>query len=208
MRSCIRLSVVAVLAVSGAASASITGTTGPVEIISAPAFVSPGTDYATFIGDATVWNEQQNVAMSGVAVDMVNNAGSSLSPTAGTLTGTYDSHFFHFRQSTGASVQGTITFSGFIVGVAFDTPTLNGSDAIVAPFGTTYNTSFPRGIMSPIENFSILGNVLTFDVVGFPAPNMDTAQFRVFTEAVPAPGSMALAAAGGLFMGRRRRRSA
>jgi hypothetical protein len=195
----------ALLAFAGAAHASIIGFTGPVEQIAPPTLVSPGVDYATIAGDATVWDEQQNVFLTGVAVDMINNPGSSASPVAGTLTAPVDAHFFHLLGGSGAPVQGTITFSGSILGVAFDWPTLNNSDSWVAPIGTTYDTLPPRGIDPLFELITVSGNALTFDMTG--APHLlDTAQFRVFTEVVPAPSSLMPLLAGGMLPLRRRRR--
>lgn len=194
----------ALLGISGAAHASIIGFTGPVELISPPIFVTPGADYATIPDDATVWNEKQNILLSNVAADMVNNPGSTASAVPGFVNATVDSHFFHFRHNSGAPIQGTLTFSGAILGVVFDWNNLNASDGLVAPGGTTYDPFLPRGIDLASELLSISGNVLTFDVHG-DTQTMDTAQFRVFTEAVPTPGAAGLLAVGGLFAGLRRR---
>jgi hypothetical protein len=192
---------------AASAQGSIISFTGPAENLtpSPPAFVTPGTDYATVPGNATVWDEQQGVLLTNVAADMVNNSGSSNAPIPGLISAPVDSHFFHFRGGGGVPpIQGTITFSGFILGVAFDWPTLNNSDAWVAPSGTTYDTAQPRGIDLISELITINGNVLTFDVAGAPQL-LDTAQFRVFTEVVPTPSSIAALALSGILSTRRRR---
>lgn len=200
-----RLACLASLAATAGASASIVGFTGPVEQITPPAFVTAGISYATFLNDATVWDEKQGVALSAVPVDMVNNPGSSATAVPGTLTGAFDSHYFHYRHN-GPRITGTITFSGPIVGVSFDAPALAASDALVAPAGTTYDPTPPRGIDLLTELISINGNTLTFDVEGG-VNHFDTAQFRVFTAPAPAPGTLALACLGALAAPRRRRRA-
>jgi hypothetical protein len=206
MRSRICFSWLVLLAAAGSAHAAVILTTGPVDVITPPAFVSPGVDYAASPDRATVWSEQLGVSLTNLPVDIVNNPGSSSSATPGLVSGTVDSYFFHFRHTSGQPIHGTLTFAGNIVGVAFLTPALNGSDPFVAPVGTTYDTSMTRGIFSLTESLSISGNVLTFDVVGDPSM-LDTTQFRVFAHepGIPAPGPAALLSLGGLIACRRRR---
>lgn len=186
------------------ATASITGTTGMVTQISAPASALPG---ALTAANAWAWDEQQSILLSGMPVDLSTNPSNSFLPVPGSLSTLVDSHFIHFDGVPGANVTGTVTFSSPILGVQYGDTFLDLSDAI-ASTGTIYPTSMPgRGFFNwtGADFVDINGSTLTFelDFVGTP----DLEQVRVFTRAVPAPGSFALLSLGGL-LGARRRRTA
>ncbi len=186
------------------AVASISSFTGPIEQIAPPAVVQLGISYASAADTATIWDEQQDVLVSNLAMSMINNPGSSTLPTPGSVSGVVDSHYLHYRH-VGQQITGTITFDGQIVGVAFDNATLYPSDPILGPTGTTYDqTGDPRGISQAIDSFSINQNVLTFSIFGEFQFFQDTVEFRVLTAPVPAPGTLVLIGLGGLVAARRR----
>jgi hypothetical protein len=157
---------------------------------------------------AYAWDERQNVSLNVIA-DMVNNPGSSNAPLPGALAGNFDTHFIHFEPIAGvANVQGTVTYSGQILGVIFRALNLDGTDATAGALGTAYPTGYPfRGLNGAPSNFSINGNTLTYDFWTL-APNVDVVQVRVLTPATPAPGPVALMGLGGLMCARRRRAKA
>lgn len=194
---------VAIAAVSPA-GAAITSVSGSVQQIAPPSVVMQGFSNTSTPDTATAWDEQQGVFLPGVPVDMINHGGNSNAAIAGTLTGVYDSHYIHYRHWSGNLITGSVTFSGKIVGAEFTAITLLSSDAIVAPSGTTYIPGFPRGIFSPAEWFTTSGNTIQFHVAGAPWYS-DTAEIRVITEHVPAPGAGALAVLAGMVAIRRRR---
>lgn len=197
--------IAATLGVCATASASIVSVSGSVQQIVPPSLVMQGVSYTATPDTATAWNEIQGVFLPGVPVDMINHPGNSNAAIAGTLTGTYDSHYIHYRHTLLNMITGSVTFSGKIVGAEFSAATLAASDAIVAPFGTSYFPSNPRGVSSPVEWFTTNGNTIQFHLYGDPA-YFDTAEIRVITEHVPAPGAGALATLAGLVALRRRRR--
>ncbi len=192
------------------AFAAISGVSGAVQQISPPALVMPGVSYASAVDTASVWDELQGVAVSGLAMDLVNNPGDTSSPVAGTISGVVDSHYLDYRHTTMAPANGSVSFSGKILGVAYSFLTLDPSDAPLGASGTTYIPGPPRG-MSPWgpDFFAINGNVLKFSLVGDPM-YLDTVQVRVLTEHVPAPGVVGAAGvfgtAGLTFLRCRRRR--
>jgi hypothetical protein len=189
---------------ASSASATIVSTTGGVSLIGAPPSCVPS---ALAGVTAYCWDEKQNVPLSLLA-DMVNNPGSSNSPTPGVLAGVYNSHFLHFEQVLGAvPVTGTITFNAPIVGVIFRNTNLDNSDGPAGAPGTTYPTGFPfRGLVNaPVSFVTISGNVLTFDLsTAVSVQAVD--QVRIITQ-TPAPGSAALLGLAGVTCIRRRRQS-
>ncbi len=193
-----------VLGVCGTVDAAIVSVSGSVQQIAPPSLVMQGVSYASTPDTATTWNEKHGVLLPGLPVDMINHPGSSNAAIAGTLTGIYDSHYIHFRHTKLHTIAGSVTFSGKIVGAEFTAATLAASDAIVAPGGTTYIPAIPRGIFAPMEGFSTSGGTLHFHLKGWPT-YLDTAEVRVITERVPAPGAGALAALAGIVAVRRRR---
>ncbi len=195
------------LAAASAGKAAIIGFTGPVEFIPPPPFVSPLTDYASIPRDVTVWDEQQGVVLSNVAVDMMNNPGDTSAPVPGLLSGVVDSHFVQQVRIGQTITSGTILFDLPIVGVVYDWTNLNNSDALVAPPGTTYDTALPRGIDPLYDYIDITGNLLTFDIYHYGAPSTDSIQFRVFT-AIPTPASALPFGLCGVLQARRRRANA
>lgn len=195
---------VGLLGVSGTSYGSIVSVSGAVQQIAPPSVVMQGFSYTSTPDTATAWNEQQGVLLPGVPVDMINHAGNSNAAIGGTLSGVYDSHYIHYRHWSGNLITGSVTFSGKIVGAEFTAMTLVSSDAIVAPSGTTYTPAFPRGVFSPAEWFTTSGNTIQFHLAGA-TWYLDTAEIRVITERVPAPGAGALAMLAGLVAIRRRR---
>lgn len=195
---------IGLLGVSGTANGSIVSVSGAVQQIAPPSVVMQGISNTSTSDTATAWDEQQGVFLPGVPVDMINHGGNSNAAIAGTLTGIYDSHYIHYRHTHLAMIIGSVTFSGKIVGAQFSAGTLNPTDAIVAPGGTTYVPAWPRGILSPAEWFTTSGSTIQFFLYGDPS-YIDTAEIRVFTEHVPAPGAGALAVLAGMFAIRRRR---
>lgn len=204
--SIIRLGVgaLAVLGLTGSASALITGTTGNAFQIGAPTSCLP-LALPTFT-QAFCWDEQQGINVTGLPVDLVINPSNSILPTAGLVSGLIDSHIVHYDH-LGQS-NGTVTFKDPIIGVAYSDLFLDVSDAVVGAGGTTYPTTVPfRGCFSlPFLNdfVDINGNVLTFKLDTL-SPVYDFDQIRVYTRVVPAPGTIALLTAGGVLAGRRRR---
>jgi MYXO-CTERM domain-containing protein len=186
------------------ARAVITAVTGQTTWLGTPPPASGPGQLTGFT--AYAWDERQNVSLNVVA-DMVNNPGSSNAPLAGPLAGNFDTHFIHFEPIPGAAnVQGTVTFSGPILGVIFRAINLDGTDATAGALGTVYPTGYPfRGLNGAPSNFSINANTLTFDFWAM-APNIDVVQVRVLTPPTPAPGPVALMGLGGLLCARRRRK--
>ncbi|MBX3378451.1 MAG: PEP-CTERM sorting domain-containing protein [Phycisphaeraceae bacterium] len=186
-----------------AASAAITGVSGSATWLGvAPANCSPG-----FLTGPTVytWDEQQNVPTGGVFVDMVNNPGTSAGAISGVIGGVFDSHFLHLEDYSGVGpFNGSVTFSGQIIGVIFVNTTLDSTDASFGAGGTVYPTGYPfRGLNSQ-SSFSISGNTLNFSLFAL-SPVPEVVQIRVLTHPVPAPGGIAALGLGGLFLSRRRR---
>lgn len=196
-----------VLAVAGTASASISGYSGAVQQIPSPLNCSPGS--LPTGGKVLIWDEQQGVNLSfTLPMDMTVNPSVSTTPTPGPVGGLVDSHFMHFDQFGQAA--GSVSFSGQIIGVAFNDFEVDTSDPVLGSFGTVYPTGWAgRGMQSfPFLNsvISISGNTLNFnfDTV---SPVYDLDQVRVLTRVVPAPGSAALLGMAGMLAGRRRRRA-
>lgn len=184
------------------ASAAIVGATGATNwLTSAPANCSP-----TFLMGPTVyaWDEQQNVTTSGVFVDMVNS-GPSSGAIPGVIAGTFNSHFLHLEDYSGAGpFNGSVTFDGPIIGVIFNNLTLDATDATYGAGGTIYPTAYPFRGLGPQSSFTVSGNTINFSLMWI-SPVADVMQIRVLTHPVPAPGPLALVGLGGLAMARRRR---
>ncbi|MBY0112373.1 MAG: hypothetical protein K2Y21_06095 [Phycisphaerales bacterium] len=190
--------------VAHTASAAITGVSGQTTWL----FASPASCASNALTgfNAFAWDEQQNVPLVNTFVDMTNNPGNSGGPIPGLLNGSFDSHFIHFQGIPGViSAQGSVTFNGTIVGVAFKNTTLDVTDPLVGAFGTVYPTGYPfRGINTSIPSFfSISGNTINFNLAALASVG-EVAQLRVFTQ-VPSPGPVALLGLGGLVAIRRRR---
>ena len=182
---------------------AITGVTGATTWLGSPPLsCTPG----SLLGpNAFVWDEQQNVPLS-LAVDMVNNPGSSTSPVPGAISGNYDSHFLHFEDFTGVSITGTVTYATPIVAVIFRTLNLDNSDVPAGAPGTIYPTGYAFRGLGPGSWVSINSNALTFNLNTI-APNQFENQVRVITQATPAPGSLALLGLGAVVCRRRRRKA-
>ncbi|MBL8760179.1 MAG: hypothetical protein JNL50_02665 [Phycisphaerae bacterium] len=191
---------------ASAAPAAIVSVSGSVQQIAPPALVIQGVSYTSSPDTATAWNELQGVPLSGIPADMVNHPGHSNIAVPGSLSGVFDSHYIHYRHTTLAPITGTIAFDGKIVGVMFTWYTLAASESFVEPNTGMYSTSNPNtGIDSPGEWFTTSTSSLTFHLYGSIFYH-DTAEIRVITERVPAPGAAALAAlAGAAALARRRR---
>lgn len=188
-----------------AANGAITGVTGATTWLGSPPLTClPG---ALNGFNAYAWDEKQGITLATLAVDEINNPGSSVSPTAGLLGGTFDSHFIHFDGIPGViNAQGTVTFATQIVGVIFVNTTLDNSDFTCGSPSTFYPTTWPaRGIATTLPSgFSVSGNTITFSLSALGSLG-EVAQIRVITTAVPAPGAAAMLGLGGLVMARRRR---
>jgi hypothetical protein len=198
-----RFGLAVLVACAASANASIIGVTGATTWLGVPPV---GCNLGQLTGlTAYAWDEKQNVPLT-LSVDMVNNPGSSLAPTAGTLSGVYSSHFLHFEPVPGAvGASGTVTFQDPIVGVIFTPTLLDASDGPAGAPATSYPTLYPfRGLSTvPLSFVTISANVLTFNLHTV-VPTQFLNQVRVIT-ATPEPGSVALLGLGALICGRRRR---
>lgn len=191
-----------VAAVALPAAASIIGTTGMVTQIGAPPSAMPG---ALTAFNAWAWDEATNISLGTMAVDLSTNPSNTFAPVPGFISGLVDSHFIHYDGVPGTVITGTVTFSQPILAVQYRDTNLDLTDAL-ATTGTIYPTNLPgRGFFNwtGSDFIDINGSVLSFQMVGIGAPDLE--QVRVFTRAVPAPGSMALLGLGGLLAARRRR---
>jgi hypothetical protein len=199
------ISALTTLTVSSLASANILSVSGNTTLIGAPAACGWGQLTGQ---NAFAWNERTGVNLF-LNVDMINNPGSSTSPTPGTVGGgPFDTHFIHFDSVPGiVQAVGTVTFDAPIAAVIFKNTTLDASDPSAGALSTVYPTGYPfRGLSStPPSFFSINGAVLSFNFSTiFPSNFVD--QVRVITHTAPAPGSSALLGLAGVACSRRRRR--
>lgn len=188
--------------VSAAANASIVSTSGMVTQISPPASAMPG---ALTAFNAWAWNENTNIPLTGMPVDLSTNPSNTFAPVPGLLTANVDSHFIHYDGVPGTVITGTVVFSQPILAVQYRDGSLDLSDGL-ASTGTVYPTTLAgRGFFNwtGADFIDINGATLTFQMVAIGQPDLE--QVRVFTHAVPAPGSLALLGAGGLLAVRRRR---
>ena len=203
------VSAVAPLALAAAASAAITSVSGQAVLIAPPVNAT----YGSLPGPPVMcWNEQSGVSSTAVLVNTVGNGtftGGSYGPTV--AGGVFDSHMLHFDASTGVAVaQGSVTFSGNIVGVIYENNLLDISDGPLGFGGTTYATGDPFRSMTSIlgtTSYSVSGNTLNFTLWANSSPAWPNkmVQLRVLTDAVPAPGVAALLGLAGL-AGRKGRR--
>ncbi len=204
MKTTALISALTTLALSSLASANILFVTGNTTQIGAPANCSWGLLTGQ---NAFAWNERTGVNLS-LAVDMINNPGSSTSPTPGSIGGgPWDSHFIHFDSIPGiVQAVGTVTFDAPIAAVIFKANNLDLSDGPAGALGTVYPTGYPfRGLSTtPPSFFSIVGNTLSFNFSTI-VPSNFVDQVRVFTHTAPAPGSAALLGLAGVAFARRRR---
>jgi len=207
MNRLITLSTLATLSLATAANAAITSVSGstfwhltpPVSAV-AGALVTPV---------AHVWNEQQNVTVAGQAVNTVGPGGfTGSTPYTGTVSGTFDSHFVHFDLASGVGVVGgSMTFSSNIVAVIYQDTLLDLTDPTFGWGGTTYATFMPfrsHGAALNGSNYFIIGNTMQFTLAADTTTRM--IELRVLTQAVPAPGPLAMIGLGGLVATGRRRR--
>lgn len=203
------VSAIAPLALAAAASAAITSVSGQAVLIAPPVNAT----YGSLPGPPVMcWNEQSGVSSTAVLVNTVGNGtftGGSYGPTV--AGGVFDSHMLHFDASTGVAVaQGSVTFSGNIVGVIYENNLLDISDGPLGFGGTTYATGDPFRSMTSIlgtTSYSVSGNTLNFTLWANSSPAWPNkmVQLRVLTDAVPAPGVAALLGLAGL-AGRKGRR--
>lgn len=200
-----RITALASLALTASsASAAISGVTGQTTwLLTPPVSCTPGTLNGM---NTYVWDEQQNINVSGVFVNMANNpcpAPGAAIP--GVVSGNIDSHFVHYENYTGApGGVGTVTFQDPIVGVIFLANDLDNTDALLGAFGTVYPTAFPfRDLTFTSSTFSINGNTMSFQLDTL-SPVLGVVQMRVLTQ-VPAPGAAASLGLIGLAAIRRRR---
>lgn len=201
------LACVMVVVAGSVAQGAITGVTGQTTWLgSPPASCVSGALTAPV---AFVWDEQQGVTTGGVLVDEVQNPGGSTSPLAGVIAGTFDSHFLHHQGIPGiVGVQGSVTFATPIVGVIFRALNLDNTDVGWGSFGTVYPTTFPlRGMgTGPFNFFNVNGNTFTYSAFSNLSVG-DVVQYRILTQAVPAPGAAGLLGLAGVAACRRGRRA-
>lgn len=204
MKLCTASAAVVLSTLAATASASIFSVSGQTtQLGSPPLSCAPG---ALTGFTAYAWDEKQNVALN-LSVDMTNNPATNSTAIAGTVNGTYDSHFIHFEPLPGAvGVTGTVTFNDPIKAVIFTNLNLDNSDSPAGSPGTLYPTTYSaRGLNSvPPSTFSVNANVLSFNFMVM-IPSIDVIQVRVLTQ-TPAPGPVALLGLGAATLGLRRRR--
>ncbi len=195
-------------AAAGSSNAAITAVGGSTTwLLTPPTSAMPG---ALAGGTAYAWNEQTGVTVSNLNVNIVGNTGvyTGNTPNFGTLTGTFDSHFIHFDNASGINfVAGSVTFSQRIVAVIYQDVFLDLSDATFGSFGTTYPTSMPFRSFGPALGATVVAlspYTINFNIFAN-AAQYRLEEFRVITETVPTPGSLALLGMGGVMVGRRRR---
>jgi len=196
------LSLSALALSSSYASAAIIGVAGSCIQISPPATATAGSLAAA---KAFAWNEQTNITVgTGIFCDETQNPGGSVTPIPGILTGTFDSHMIHFEGIPGLTgVSGSVAFSQPIVGVIFQTTSLNNTDVSCGAPSTVYPTLYPLRQFGT-SFFSLTGNTLTFQLNNIGSAPL-LVEVRVLTHSVPAPGSLALLGMGGTLAFRRRR---
>jgi hypothetical protein len=208
---------------STARAGFIASTTGPVDVISAPASAKPGVIASN---NYQAWDESTGTISAPLQVNMLGQAGQydgltnfSALHLQGTLAaGTkYDSVMVQLDPKTGfpaGAPIASITFTGKIIGLALFGPSLDSSDIYGNP-STTYPHGLPaigvqnRGIdMTHNEKFAISSNGLTLNLQlagGFGSFD----EIRVFTAAavtsVPEPMSLAIWSGIGLVVVWRRR---
>ncbi len=202
------LSLLGTLSLVSAASAAITSTAGSVFWhVSQPTSALAGALVAPV---AHVWNEQQNVTVSGQPVNIASSFGGYTGPTpyTGSVSGTFDSHFIHFDLASGVGgAGGFISFTGNIAAVIYQDTLLHLTDSTFGWGGTTYATFMPfrsHGTILNGSSVSLLGNSMQFNLVADTTTRM--IELRVLTYSVPAPSSLAMVGLGGLVATRRRRR--
>jgi len=202
-------SLVALSLLAASANAAITGNTGMTTLIGAPL----NAQQFNLTGmTAYCWDEQSGVTSSATLVNLSVPGGYS-GPAAnlGVISGTFDSHFIHFDPSPNAGfVSGSVSFSTAIRGVIYDETLLSNTDATFGAGGTTYDTgSFMRSLNANAVGANFIayaGNTINFQIgTGNPGQINRMIEIRVLTDAVPTPGTGAIALAGTLLAARRRR---
>lgn len=202
LKTALSLSILA--ATACAAEASIVSTSGACIQIGPPASALPGALQAS---NAWAWDELGGINLVSMPVDLSTNPSTSFAPVPGFLSGQVDSHFVHFDGFPGVTVTGSVTFNQPILGVQYSDGNLDLADG-VASAGTAYPTfAAGRGFFNwtGADHISINGNVLTFEMSAAD-PTMSLETLRVFTRAIPTPGSAMLLGLGALVGGARRRR--
>lgn len=197
----IMFAAVSALSLAASAQGMITGFSATVTQL----FTPPVANFPSLTGsNAFAWDEQQNLAVTGVFNDMTLNPSTSTTPTPGVVTGIVDSHFIHFSHVPSIVVLGSVTFQDPIVGVMFNDTLLDNTDALLGDPGTLYPTGQPfRGMTGGF--ISIIGNTINFDFLSIQPGTVEITQVRVLTQPIPAPGAAALAGVGALLIARRRR---
>ncbi len=123
-----------------------------------------------------------------LGVDAVGSAFTSAGNIAiGTQVQSYLLHLDPFN-SDPVTLTGTLTFSTKILGVIFNTATLDGTDSTLGVSGVTYYTGVNRGLEAGADSFTVSGNSLTFSADFSASTPMD--EVRIVTAAVPEPTTM------------------
>ncbi len=193
---------------SSSAFSAIIATAGQAVQIAPP----PSAVYGALPGlPAYCWNEQSGITTTAMNVNIAGPGSyTGAAPWTGVVSGTFDSHIVHFDASSGvAAAFGDVWFSSAIRAVIYTNVLLDNTDATWGAPGTTYPTGDPfrsYGASLWQSVVQVSGNHLHFNlwVGGAAFPNR-MGELRVFTDAVPAPGALALCGLAGLVSRRRRR---
>lgn len=203
------ISLLAVAGLSASSNAAITGVTGMATWLGTPPVNAQQFNLTGLT--AYCWDEQTGVSTAAAMVNLqANGTYTGPAPFTGVLAGTFDSHFIHFDPSpNGATVTGSVTFSGNIAGVIYDGTFLSLTDGLFGAGGTAYDTGNPlRSMLGSVPGSNVLtinNNVLTFTLMtGVPGQINRMDEVRVLT-VVPAPAVASLLGLAGLISTRRRR---
>ncbi|MBX3364782.1 MAG: hypothetical protein KF866_08465 [Phycisphaeraceae bacterium] len=157
---------------------------------------------------ATIWDERQGITISALQAELTTNPAISWRPTPGTVSGRVDSHMLTHTGSwvDFTPLKGWVTFDNPIVAVIYDFRSLNASDALCGPPGTTYQQVPLRGFFASGGSFlQVNGSTLTFELERWHGQFYDYSEIRILTAPVPTPGGLAALGLAGVLTGRRRR---
>jgi hypothetical protein len=181
-------------------------------------------DQTQSVNGIEVFEENTITLASDLTVDALNVAGATVGPNAAINTGvlgegkTVTSHFVHFdpdATSGGVTANGVFTFDDPIVGLIFNTNSLNTTDDLLGLAGVTYAsdggvTAFRGALNEGTDTAIISADGRTIDITLLVGTGQRGAvdQFRILTmeHVVPEPATATLAmlGLGGLMIRRRR----